>query len=157
MLNEERGEDTADWIQAAEEGRRDTVKAHRRHRRGTAVPLLITGQIEHRRTDTCQRTADCEREHDILFFGHTAVFRSILIIAGRLQFVAELCFFKQDPDADRDQDRNRNGDRRVLVVAEYFIQTRVRDQRALVDARDAQRVRAGAFLDLGQQNIDAVK
>ena len=34
MLNEERGEDTADWIQAAEEGCRDTSDIIEKYKKG---------------------------------------------------------------------------------------------------------------------------
>ena len=59
MLDEERLEDRADRVQAAEERGADAVEAHVRHGGVRALPLLIAGLVQQRAAE--RRKAASER------------------------------------------------------------------------------------------------
>lgn len=90
MLDKERGEDRADGVQAAEEGSRDAVEAHGRDGGGGALPLLVAGEVQHRRAHTGQSAGDHQAQDDVALFRHAAVFRGIFVKTRGLQLVAEL-------------------------------------------------------------------
>ena len=68
MLDEEGGQNRPDRVQAAEEGRGNAVEAHGGDGGLAALPLLIAGEVEHRRAETGQRTADGERQNQVAPF-----------------------------------------------------------------------------------------
>ena len=131
VLDKERGEHGADGVQSAEEGRGDAVEAHRRDGGGGALPLLISGEVEHRRAHAGERAGDHEAEDDVALFRHAAVFGGILVVAGGLELIAELRLFQHDPHEDRHQHGQRDRETDVLVV----VKQRAEPQRVLPHSR----------------------
>ena len=118
MLDKERGEDRADGVQAAEEGSRDAVEAHGRDGGGGALPLLVAGEVQHRRAHTGQSAGDHQAQDDVALFRHAAVFRRVFVKTRGLQLVAELRLVEHDPHDDCHHDSQRDCKADVLVLVE---------------------------------------
>ena len=118
MLDKERGEDRADGVQAAEEGSRDAVEAHGRDGGGGALPLLVAGEVQHRRAHTGQSAGDHQAQDDVALFRHAAVFRGVFVKTRGLQLVAELRLVEHDPHDDCHHDGQRDRKADVLVLVE---------------------------------------
>ena len=122
MLDEERREDRADRVQAAEERGADAVKAHVRHGGVRALPLLVAGLVQQRAAERRKAARDGKREHGVAPLSHAAVFGGVLVEAGRLELIAEAGLFQHDPHEDGHEDRQRYRDGDILVAAEELVE-----------------------------------
>ena len=157
MLNEIRGEDSADGIQSAQEGGGDAVEAHGRHCGLRDLPLLESGEEQRGRAHAGKAAGDGHGEDDVSLLLHAAVLGRKLVAAGGPQLIAQLGLLQQDPDAHGHDHRQGDGDGHILVVGEQGAQAQRGQDGVGIRAAQGEGVGTGCLLHLGQQGVHQIQ
>ena len=157
MLDEERGEDSTDRAQTAEEGCSNAVEAHARDGGLCTLPAHVTGEEEHRGAEACQRTGNDKGEDDVAVLRHAGVFGCILVAAGGLELIAELGFAEENAYGDGNENSKRNGDGDILVFVKELVQPGIREKGGWVNILNIHGIRASDFFYLCKQCICGIE
>ena len=123
MFNKITGKNSTNRVQAAQEGYRNSIKAHTRYRR-RSFPLLNIGKVIQGSRKSRKCTSNCHGKDYVQFFLHAGIFCCILVITGGFQLIAKGSFIQDDIDNNRNYNRKRNSNRNIFIVVEKLTESK---------------------------------